>query len=113
MTTKQQRRQQLLEAKRRERWKGEYHPFRNSPIKQRIYDYLVKRPDGASTREIMDHVYMHHEDGGPEDGNVISVHIAQMKPTLSLGGMNITSTRGPAAVYYLSLVLNPKDANHG
>jgi hypothetical protein len=73
-----------------------------SPIKRRIYDYLQRKGvDGATTPEIMDFVYMHDPDGGPESGNVISVHIRQMNLMLAQRGMKIRSTMGQGATYHL------------
>lgn len=96
MKSEEQRRK-WRESKRRQR---NGHLFKSAPIKQRIFDHLSRWPDGASTQEIIDHVY---PDGAPR-GNIISVHVHQMAVTLSLNGMKITNNMGPAAVYTLQKV---------
>jgi hypothetical protein len=83
-------------------WRKRNRRERLSPVKQRIYDFLRNRgADGATTRQIMDFVYMHDPDGGPESGNVISVHVRQMNLILVDLGKQIVSTRGPGATYHL------------
>jgi len=62
--------------------------------KQSIYDYLLKN-GVCTTDEIKRAVYGPH----PPDSNIISVHLNQMRETLTANGLKIVSCRGPGATY--------------
>ena len=75
--------------------------FANAWIKQRIYDFISKHPEGVSARTVFDHVWAHDEDGGPESLNCVAVHLKQMQPALTRAGVAIRTTGGPYARYHL------------
>jgi DNA-binding response OmpR family regulator len=68
-------------------------------VKQRIYDYIARHPEGVSREQIIDAVYGHDPRGGPTTLNVVSVHVKKMRPMLKLHGVTITSPRGPGSTY--------------
>ena len=75
--------------------------FKKSPVKQRIYEFVSKRPDGVGVGEIMDFVYRQDPDGGPDAMNTIAVHISKMNKELRKKGIEIRASRGRGAVYTL------------
>jgi DNA-binding response OmpR family regulator len=77
------------------------NPFRDQPVKSRIYDYLVAHPEGVTRRQLMDAVWADDADGGPEFANVVSVHVKAMRPILAREGVTISCARGPGATYRL------------
>lgn len=77
------------------------HPFRNAEVKRKIYDAISKHPEGLNRKTIVDLVYGDDPDGGPENMNVISVHVKKMNPRLAPQGLRITSTGGPYSTYRL------------
>ena len=71
--------------------------FANAWIKQRIYEFISKHPEGVSCKAVAEFVY----SGAAKDQSVIPAHIAQMTPTLARAGVVIRSTGGPYARYRL------------
>ncbi len=51
-------------------------------IRQRVFDYIKSRPQGATRDEIMRHVYSDERNGGPESFNVIAVIISMINKIL-------------------------------
>lgn len=72
-----------------------------SPTQRRIYDFVARHPEGVTSEQIKGAVYGGDPDGGPESGNIVSVHISKMRPALAEVGVTIRSTRGPGATYRL------------
>jgi hypothetical protein len=77
------------------------HIFDNARVKQRIYDYICRHPEGVTRRQVIDAVYGHDPDGGPLVMNVVSVHIQKMNDVLANHGLRIASSGGPYSVYRL------------
>lgn len=77
------------------------NPFGNAPIKQRIYDFIVRHPSGVTTQQIVDHVWKDDADGGPTASTIVAVHIAGMNRMLKAYHAKIRSTRGQGARYRL------------
>jgi N6-adenosine-specific RNA methylase IME4 len=73
--------------------------FRDQPVKRRLYQCLLDHPEGATRRQLMDHVYADDPDGGPDCENVVAVHVKHMRPILEREGLTITSERGPGSHY--------------
>jgi DNA-binding response OmpR family regulator len=78
--------------------------FDGKPVKQRIYDYIAKHPEGVTREQILDFVWADDIDGGPEFKNIVSVHIEKMRPILIEIGLTITRSRGPGSTYRLVAV---------
>lgn len=77
------------------------HPFRNAEVKRRIYDAISKHPEGLNRRQVIEMVYGDDPNGGPEEMNVISVHVQKMNERLLDKGVKIASSGGPYSVYRL------------
>lgn len=69
-------------------------------VKQRIYDYIASR-HGVNRMQIMDAVYADDANGGPENLNVISVHICFINKQLRAmkAGVKIWCRGGPGSIY--------------
>jgi DNA-binding response OmpR family regulator len=81
--------------------------FRDQPVKKRIYEYLAAHREGATRRQIMDHVWSDDFNGRPESENIVSVHIKRMRPVLEREGLKISAARGPGATYRIEKVGTP------
>ena len=86
--------------------------FGRKRIKQAIYDYIAVHPEGVTRAQIMDAIYGDREDGGPESGAIVSVHLNKMRPVLHAAGLEIISPwgLGPGAGYRL---VERKGSSHG
>ena len=73
--------------------------FRDQPVKARIYEFIATHPQGVTRRQIMDAVWADDPNGGPEFENVVSVHVAAMRPTLEREGVTISCAKGAGATY--------------
>ena len=71
------------------------------PVRQRIYDFIVKHPEGVTRKQVIDSVYADRIDGGPEWANGISVLIRLINKQLAGSGFKIKSRGGPGSVYKL------------
>lgn len=74
------------------------------PVRQRVFDYIAKHPEGVTTQQVLDHVYVDDPNGGPDSGNVVSVHVTNINRRLS--GMKIKARGGPASIYQLVKTLD-------
>jgi hypothetical protein len=76
------------------------------PVKQRIYDYVVRHHEGVNRFQIMEAVYADDPDGGPESHSTIGVHIMQMNnQVLRQHGFIIRSAPGRNASGYRLIAL--------
>jgi hypothetical protein len=68
--------------------------------KQRIYECIAAHPEGVSPLQIVEHMYAHDPNGGPNTSNVIRVQISNMRKSdkLKAAGLKIV-TEG--RLYYL------------
>lgn len=76
-------------------------PFDHSPVKQRIFDFIARHPEGVTMPQLMDHVYALDPAGGPENPNVISAHLHGMRRTLAKTGITVSKTGGHGTKYRL------------
>lgn len=77
----------------------------SGPVKQRIYEFVAKHPEGVSRYQIMEAVYADDPDGGPESHSTVGVHIMQMnRQVLYRLGLMIRSPSGRGAEYKLRAV---------
>ena len=72
-------------------------------IKQRIYDYVARHPEGVTRQQVADYAYAERTDGGPLTSNsCISVHINQInKKWLASLGLRIRGRGGPGSTFTL------------
>ena len=75
--------------------------FAHQPVKRRIFDFVAKHPEGVSRDQILDAVYGHRSDGGPESGSIVSGHLNKMRAVMRAAGVDIISPRGRGASYRL------------
>lgn len=76
------------------------------PVKQRIYDFVSRHPEGVNRFKIMEAVYADDPDGGPESHSTIGVHIMQMnRQTLAKHGLLIRSPSGRSDSGYTLRIL--------
>jgi len=75
--------------------------FDNCPIKRRIYEFIARHPEGVTRAQIMEHAYAIDPGGGPENQEIVNVHIWGMRKRLAAEGLAIANSRGPGAVYRL------------
>lgn len=78
--------------------------FEGKPVKQRIYDFIAKHPEGVTRDQILGSVWADDINGGPEFGNIVSVHVEKMRPVLKQHGLTITAAlcgRGGGGLYRL------------
>lgn len=92
--------------------------FGNASVKQRIFDFVAKHPEGVPAKLVFDHVWANDPDGGPLSQNTVAVHLKQMAPILAREGVAIRSSGGPFATYRLedieqSETKNPSAASNG
>lgn len=82
--------------------------FDGSPVKKRIYEFIVRHPQGVGMSALMDHVYSLDPAGGPESPNVISAHISMMRKVLAKTGLTIVTPlgRGMGATYRVVPIAN-------
>ena len=73
-------------------------PFRPNSVKQRIYDFVAKHPEGTSSYQIADHVYQDDPDGG-SDVVCIRTHIWRMNQQLRAFGVRVHAGSGRYAAY--------------
>ena len=70
------------------------------PVRQRIVNVIMNRPDGITRAELLDVVYSDAVDGGPENPNTIAVLIKHANAELVAQGYRIQPTwRGRGARY--------------
>jgi DNA-binding response OmpR family regulator len=67
--------------------------FETAPVKQRIYEFIARHPEGVTRDQILGSVWADDIDGGPEFGNIVSVHVEKMRPVLKRHGLTITAAR--------------------
>lgn len=72
-------------------------------VKQRIYDYVSRHPEGCDRWQIMNYVYEDDPNGGPNSTNVINVHIVQINKRLKPDGLRIWAGGG-RGLYTLSTI---------
>lgn len=73
-----------------------------TPSEKRLLSILSKAGNGISIDAIVDRMYAHRDDGGPDWAkNTIHVIRHNMKPKLTKMGVKIHSRRGPGAVWML------------
>ena len=76
-----------------------------TPLQKRIF-HLVKRAGAAGIAgwDLMDMVYMHDINGGPESSNIIAVVCTQMNKRLLQFGLQVKGRRGPGGYFALQKV---------
>ena len=77
------------------------NPFRDKKVKARIYEFIVKHPEGLTPNQLKDYVYADDIDGGPMSSSIMSNHIRQMNTELVSLGVRIWMRRGPSNGYRL------------
>ena len=70
------------------------------PIKQRIFETVVKHP-GIAAEELRAIVWCEDPNGGPEDRRVLHVHVHQLNQLLAPYGIAVRAGKGAGAVYRL------------
>ena len=71
-------------------------------MKQRLYDFVARNPQGVSGAQIADHMYANDPNGGPENYLLaIRTHVFQMNKKLVPCGIAIKSCLGRGATYTL------------
>jgi hypothetical protein len=75
--------------------------FPNAPVSQRLYDFVAKRPQGATREQIADAIYADDPDGGPDTINAIKALIWRMNVRLKSKHLAIRGTLGRGADYRL------------
>ena len=69
------------------------------PVRQRVFDYIAKHPEGVTRPQVLTHVYADDPNGGPNNENVVSVHVRNINKRLQ--GMRIKAAGGPGSTYKL------------
>lgn len=73
--------------------------MRLGPSRYRIVESVMKQP-GMNLRELVDAVYRDAEDGGPDNAEVtVRTQVWHLNKRIKKLGLQISSTRGPGAVY--------------
>ena len=72
-------------------------------LRQRIYDYVSRHPEGVDVGHISDYVYADDPNGGPENAAVcIRTQIYHINfPVLRPRGLQIKGKSGPQGLYKL------------
>jgi hypothetical protein len=69
-------------------------------VRQRLYDYISKHPEGVSLQDIADYVYAEKPDGGPKWAeSSLYITIQRVNRKLLAYGKLIKATGGPGSVY--------------
>ncbi len=76
-------------------------PELSSRFRQRIYDFIVKHPEGVPIMDVMNHVYADHPSGGPESPKVIQVMVCHINAELERRGIEgrLAASGGRGSVY--------------
>jgi hypothetical protein len=82
--------------------KREFGPEINvgGTIRQRIFDYIAKYPEGVTSRRIIDAVYADDPDGGPDSMNIVTVTVRQINKRIVPLGYRIDGDRGGVGSKY-------------
>lgn len=73
----------------------------SGPVRQRILDVIATRPHGVTRAQLIWLVYGEDPNGGPNNPNVVCVHISNANRELRPQGYEIAATGGPGSIYYL------------
>ena len=74
---------------------------RLSPIQGKIFEVIRRSGQhGISRDSVHQQAYVDDPDGGPEWGNVISVHVNHINKKLRVAGVKIEGERGRASAGY-------------
>jgi hypothetical protein len=72
------------------------------PVKQRLYDFVARNPQGVNAVQIASHVWADDPNGGPEDYLAsVRSHVFQMNKILVKQGVAVKSCLGRGATYTL------------
>jgi hypothetical protein len=75
--------------------------FPRAPVSQRLYDFVAKRPDGATREEIADFIYADDPNGGPDSPSAIKALIWRMNNRLKSERVAIRGRMGRGSNYRL------------
>ncbi len=71
-------------------------------VKQRLYDFVARNPQGVNAVQIAAYVYADDPNGGPENYLVaVRTHVFQMNKKLATHGIAVKSCLGRGATYTL------------
>jgi len=72
-------------------------------LRQRLYDYVARNPQGVTRQQIIDYVYHDDANGGPDNPNIIPVVVKHVNNRLEAGGhaIRIRGWGGPGSTYKL------------
>jgi hypothetical protein len=64
-------------------------------MQRRIFELVRKAGQaGITRREMMEAIYAHDPNGGPENENIVNVQRARMRDKLAARGLRIVSNKG-------------------
>jgi hypothetical protein len=69
--------------------------------RQRLYDFVVKHPEGVTSIQIMDHLYADTPDGGSDSPKIVATMVFRINEILAHHSLRITGSGGPGSVYRL------------
>lgn len=73
-----------------------------APLELGVFNAVVARPYGLTVDEIVDALYGHREDGGPEYArNIVSTRLVSLNRKLKPLGMRIKGWGGPGSKFHL------------
>jgi hypothetical protein len=83
-------------------------------MRQRLFNFISERPNGASVQEIMDAVYWDDPKGGPTRHGVVAVMVRTINEKLDRIGypFMIRGTGGPGSRYSL-VDVDTVERSHG
>ena len=75
--------------------------FPRAPVSQRLYDFVVKHPEGTTREQIADFVYGDDPNGGPDSPAAIRALVWRMNNRLKPEGIAIRGRMGRGSNYRL------------